>query len=51
MGSNLLVKWGHSFISLPCIDVDFGNLLVCDDDSENAKFKGIEDSEMTSPSA
>ncbi|CAI7627955.1 unnamed protein product [Penicillium glandicola] len=32
-------------------DVHIGNLLACVDDSENARFKGIEESEMTEPSA
>ncbi|OQE13071.1 hypothetical protein PENFLA_c056G10461 [Penicillium flavigenum] len=32
-------------------DIHSANLLACMNDSENAKFKGIEDSEMTSPSA
>ncbi|CAG8133226.1 unnamed protein product [Penicillium nalgiovense] len=33
------------------LDIHSANLLACMNDSENAKFKGIEDSKMTSPSA
>ncbi|KAJ5154926.1 uncharacterized protein N7500_010365, partial [Penicillium coprophilum] len=32
-------------------DIHIGNLLACVDDDENATFKGIEESEMTNPSA
>ncbi|CAG8309659.1 unnamed protein product [Penicillium nalgiovense] len=33
------------------LDIHSANVLACMNDSENVKFKGIEDSEMTSPSA
>lgn len=39
------------FVYSPSIDVHAGNLLACENESDNAKFKRIEESEMTSPSA